>query len=248
MDLTDDDKMTLESLLAELRSDARCAARASLETETPDAKAVFEGAAATRARNANVLRKALMLLRMRGLGEDVTLDDLIKTTVPRMYRCVEYTDDGCSVYECLSCKARWEARGFPRNYCGNCGMRFHGMMTDLSDRRKALRDEASLAGRGEPRPCWIIEARERFQGEEWGEWRYVWVDRRLSAKDAMRDVRRLRRAAAAQEQEEDDPFPRVDYEFRAVRGHADPSYFNKPFPDGPRADLPHDILFPREEA
>lgn len=42
------------------------------------------------------------------------------------YRDVEYADDGCNVYECLSCKAQWEVRYFPTVYCGNCGIKFEG--------------------------------------------------------------------------------------------------------------------------
>ena len=42
------------------------------------------------------------------------------------YRYVEYADDGCDVYECMSCKDRWEVRSFPTVYCGNCGVKFEG--------------------------------------------------------------------------------------------------------------------------
>ncbi len=26
------------------------------------------------------------------------------------YRYIDYTDDGCSLYQCLACKGKWEAR------------------------------------------------------------------------------------------------------------------------------------------
>lgn len=42
------------------------------------------------------------------------------------YRYVEYADDGCDVYECMSCAAQWEVRYFPAVYCGNCGVKFEG--------------------------------------------------------------------------------------------------------------------------
>jgi hypothetical protein len=42
------------------------------------------------------------------------------------YRYLEYADDGCSVYECMSCKAQWEVRSVPTVYCGNCGIKFDG--------------------------------------------------------------------------------------------------------------------------
>lgn len=39
------------------------------------------------------------------------------------WREVEYTDDGCSIFQCLFCKAKWEARtspGYYRYKCGKC--------------------------------------------------------------------------------------------------------------------------------
>lgn len=39
---------------------------------------------------------------------------------------MDYTDDGCSLYRCLSCRQEWEARSFPRNYCPACGVKFEG--------------------------------------------------------------------------------------------------------------------------
>ncbi len=42
------------------------------------------------------------------------------------FRCIDYADDGCSAYECLACKAKWEARYMPTNYCGGCGVKFIG--------------------------------------------------------------------------------------------------------------------------
>ena len=29
------------------------------------------------------------------------------------WRCIEYTDDGCSEYQCLACKGQWEGRDVP---------------------------------------------------------------------------------------------------------------------------------------
>ena len=40
------------------------------------------------------------------------------------WRYVEYTDDGCATYECLSCKSRWEGRGAPGGY--DCYMEVDG--------------------------------------------------------------------------------------------------------------------------
>ena len=48
------------------------------------------------------------------------------------WRTAEYTDDGCSVYECLSCKAQWEARTSPEHahwrFCPVCGTQWHGVL------------------------------------------------------------------------------------------------------------------------
>jgi hypothetical protein len=40
------------------------------------------------------------------------------------YRYVEYTDDGCSIYQCLWCKCTFETRDNPEyqwNFCPKCG-------------------------------------------------------------------------------------------------------------------------------
>ena len=42
------------------------------------------------------------------------------------YRKVEYADDGCYRYECLSCHKQWEVRYAPTTYCGHCGIKFDG--------------------------------------------------------------------------------------------------------------------------
>lgn len=48
------------------------------------------------------------------------------------FREVRYTDDGCSVYECLACKKGWEARTSPSadrgnwQFCPYCGVKWAG--------------------------------------------------------------------------------------------------------------------------
>ena len=45
------------------------------------------------------------------------------------WRRVEYTDDGCSIYECLSCYKRWEARTNPSyewKFCPYCASEWTG--------------------------------------------------------------------------------------------------------------------------
>jgi len=46
------------------------------------------------------------------------------------YRNVDYTDDGCTLYECLNCYKRWEARTNPEwsewKFCPTCGCEWEG--------------------------------------------------------------------------------------------------------------------------
>ncbi len=48
------------------------------------------------------------------------------------WRLVEYTDDGCSIYECLKCDAQWEARTSPEHshwrFCPVCGTQWQGAL------------------------------------------------------------------------------------------------------------------------
>jgi hypothetical protein len=55
---------------------------------------------------------------------------------------VTYTDDGCSIYQCLECKAQWESRGNPESghwrFCPVCGTSWRGRMPnddEASERR-----------------------------------------------------------------------------------------------------------------
>lgn len=54
------------------------------------------------------------------------------------WRLVEYTDDGCSIYECLKCDAQWEARTSPEHahwrFCPVCGTQWLGPI-DLNRER-----------------------------------------------------------------------------------------------------------------
>ena len=45
------------------------------------------------------------------------------------FREINYTDDGCSAYQCLSCKNQWEARTSPEygwKFCPYCGVEWNG--------------------------------------------------------------------------------------------------------------------------
>jgi len=47
------------------------------------------------------------------------------------WRTANYSDDGCSIFECLSCYRTWELRGSPNNwkYCPFCGTIWLGEKT-----------------------------------------------------------------------------------------------------------------------
>lgn len=51
----------------------------------------------------------------------------------KQWRNVEYTDDGCTVYQCCSCLKQWESRTAPGrgnvlkwNFCPYCGIKWEG--------------------------------------------------------------------------------------------------------------------------
>jgi hypothetical protein len=54
------------------------------------------------------------------------------------WRKVEYTDDGCSIYECLSCYKKWESRTDPEwagwQFCPYCGVGWERRIEDKEDK------------------------------------------------------------------------------------------------------------------
>jgi hypothetical protein len=100
------------------------------------------------------------------------------------YRYVEYADDGCEVYECLSCKAQWEVRSFPTVYCGNCGVKFEGKH-ECRDRytprwdydrfdgryRWSVSDEREAYAAEAKEKVWVIQKRITLLESEW-HWDY----------------------------------------------------------------------------
>lgn len=76
--LTDSEKQQLTFIVGDFRSEARLSLASAARSKNPDAAAVFRGAANHCVKKANVLRKALLGLGLRGLGERVTLAQLEK--------------------------------------------------------------------------------------------------------------------------------------------------------------------------
>lgn len=106
------------------------------------------------------------------------------------FRYVDYDDDGCSIYECLSCYERWSARYFGEKYCGYCGAKWDGPHGDLLNRkenygprRKRIEDAFEKRGWVFPKDNyfrWVIEERVKWPNSEWGEWKrhsqsYGWL-------------------------------------------------------------------------
>lgn len=86
------------------------------------------------------------------------------------WRYVEYTDDGCALYECLQCYGRWEGRGEPGyihhetrqyiacwHFCPLCGTQWLGKRTTDSER---LCDKALG-----PRRLRIFEAQRQWESD-----------------------------------------------------------------------------------
>lgn len=44
------------------------------------------------------------------------------------YRHMQYTDDGCDRYQCLSCYDTMEVRSVSFNFCPSCGIKFDGQL------------------------------------------------------------------------------------------------------------------------
>lgn len=93
------------------------------------------------------------------------------------WRYVEYTDDGCSLYQCLSCYETWESRTAPGyfdlednyartwKFCPYCGVEWSGMRTTPFSRHHEGRRQL---GSRRHRIKAAIERREKqYQDEYW---------------------------------------------------------------------------------
>lgn len=110
------------------------------------------------------------------------------------YRRVQYTDDGCTEYQCLACKVTWEARHYPSTYCGGCGIKFDGL---IESREHGEHDYDRY-----PRPAvkksarWVIEARRIVERHPDAciEWTGICDLVGQSAKYVVAELRRYRAA------------------------------------------------------
>lgn len=86
------------------------------------------------------------------------------------YRRIEYTDDGCTLYECLKCKAKWECRNFWNVYCGKCGTKWDGELEWEEEKSGAYRRVLAGSHWSEPKPHAYAEYRFMYLNNETGEW------------------------------------------------------------------------------
>lgn len=152
------------------------------------------------------------------------------------FRKVRYTDEGCSLFECLWCKKQVEARGHigSWNFCPHCGKSwFQELVCRDRDtpawwykRYRQNEDQVVKTTSGEyraynlpfygyqqPQLEWVIQYRTKWNKEDWSEWR---SDSRHKVNAFAFDFKyiygilRMRRAQAAQRGS------LCKYEYRAV--------------------------------
>jgi hypothetical protein len=114
------------------------------------------------------------------------------------WRCVRYTDDGCSEYQCLACYKMWEGRNNPEysqwTFCPYCGSKWEGRLDCLEHREKYWR-LPRYNERKPPASYWLIEKRYHIgiEGCEWGNWEHERIlDGRYPAREIHRIMRELR--------------------------------------------------------
>lgn len=131
-------------------------------------------------------------------------------SIPK-WRKADCTDDGCSIYECLSCYARWESRTTPGwhytdretgeltvqtnwHFCPECGIKWEGEHIwdeETWSEKRHLRYKAS--GGGPVRDCCFVVqyAYTWFPDNEevpWSEWKIV-HDYEFNGDEAFEEFR-----------------------------------------------------------
>jgi len=110
------------------------------------------------------------------------------------WRYVTYTDDGCSVYECLDCYRSWEARTDPKysewKFCPYCGCEWEGQKEWNSnvkwDRQKGRNPDP---GSRLCLPLFVVQKRSvPLEEESFDEWKSV-HNGSLSIQDALWTIR-----------------------------------------------------------
>lgn len=146
----------------------------------------------------------------------------------------EYTDDGCSRYECLSCHESWEGRTGGFRFCPFCGIQFQGVQPNRKEERlernyRYKRDREWASGERPkldiPPFLWVIEIRRRYGDEPWGKWeRERAYDGRVDPKEvlaAKREIEALQKHDNDRWNGDDFPLSKRESEVRIVKGEAD---------------------------
>ena len=151
-------------------------------------------------------------------------------TIKGQYRNVRYTDDGCHLYQCLWCANSIEIRDDPQygwNFCPICG--------------KSWFKQMDCREQGYPRWAWdkwgqdypsgvnlwnfkeyeleiVIEERNKWFDDGWGEWRFESKYRVPYGKLGIwRDMQYfLARARGRVAPDPNDPGPCIQFEYRAT--------------------------------
>jgi predicted RNA-binding Zn-ribbon protein involved in translation (DUF1610 family) len=100
------------------------------------------------------------------------------------FRKVNYTDDGCTLYQCMWCKSAVEIRDDPTywHFCPRCGKswfkamdcRPHNMPRWVWERGGEEVPYPWYPPHKKPTHKWIIEERSRWPGirDEWSDWEF----------------------------------------------------------------------------
>jgi hypothetical protein len=161
------------------------------------------------------------------------------------YRCVEYTNDGCSIWQCLSCKAKWECRYGHFHYCGNCGVKWEGELVWDSEAKYQ-----GYEGQEPPPPekRWYIEKKviDRKTGEIYRDWTACYgyqheediIARAAQVRRVADDLRRYRKG---EELWARSWLGSLRTEYRVVLGEERPVAFDGPPDDYRLADLEEEV-------
>ena len=142
-----------------------------------------------------------------------------------VFRIVEYTDDGCELYECLNCSTRFEIRISPIwKFCPSCGVEFTDHLMDY--REKKYRDDCPRTGRLEVCRFDIQELRPDIDHvSETCEKKWFLCDKSLGAKQAGSRLKMLRKQHEDYCEEMKDMKSLIaDREYRIVKSRHDHEY------------------------
>jgi len=87
------------------------------------------------------------------------------------WRNVQYTDDGCNVYQCLQCQYEWEARTSPDLFCPHCGTKWIGEHECREHGFPKWDDKIPVGYRWpRPKPSIEWEVQCKMRSLDWDQW------------------------------------------------------------------------------